>query len=114
MINDVDYYSVHVCVDTLPQSIKLNFCPSLVGPNQTGLVQPALLPLITGENGTRGSPWKPIYSSSGSSETGPDYWQMKLYLYHTIDEIRGTAKKQGYLSVWMLAKLLNELSSECS
>lgn len=58
MIDDIDYLHniqrwfcllVHVHGDTLPQTVKLTFCSSLVGPDQTGLVQPALLPLITGE-----------------------------------------------------------------
>lgn len=75
---------VHVHVDTLPQTVMLTFCPSLVGPDQTGLVQPALLPVIAGENGTCGSPCTPVYSSSGSLETGPDYWQMKFRIYVRI------------------------------
>lgn len=58
MIDDVDYLHntqrwfclfVHMHFDALPQTVKLTFCSSLVGPDQTGLVQPALLPLITGE-----------------------------------------------------------------
>lgn len=71
MIDDVDYYFVQVHVDTLPQTVKLTFCPSLIGPDQPGLVQPALLPLIARDNGTCGSPWKPVYGSSGPLETGP-------------------------------------------
>lgn len=82
MIDDIDYLHniqrwfcllVHVHGDTLPQTVKLTFCSSLVGPDQTGLVQPALLPLITGEmEHVLGSSWKPIYGSSGSLETEPD------------------------------------------
>lgn len=78
MIDNVDYLHkiqrwfclfVHVHVDTLPQTVTLTFCSSLAGPDQTGLLQT----LITGEiEHVVGSPWKPVYSSSGSLETGPD------------------------------------------
>lgn len=37
-----------------------------------------------------------------------------LYFHHAVGAMRGTPKKQCYLSVWIFGKLLNELSSECS